>query len=200
MPTPFDRLMETARPSLPGVIDNAVKQELFAVCEEFFRESNVWQENIEFVVEAGSDTGEVTPFAGKIERLAWVNNADKITVRNATMPNPEIGTVWMPYASAGTYFAQVILNVSDPVSRDVYPIVPADLMKRYWQVIMHGLLAHMCAQPRKPYTDLQMAAFYNAKFKGGYARARNEAKQLYRQGAQAWRFPQTFNNHGQTRR
>jgi len=200
MPTPFDRLMDTVRPNLAGAIDIAIKQELFAVCQEFFRESNVWTEELTFTLLQGADTAEVMPFAGKIERLAWVVNADKIPVRNATMPDTYNGVILMPFAAAGDYVATVILNVSDPVSRDVFPIVPQELMDRHWQTIMHGLLAHMYAQPKKPYSDINLAALYNSKFLGGRARARNDAKALYRQGAQSWRFPQTFNNHGQIRR
>jgi hypothetical protein len=200
MATPFDRLMDTVRSNIPGAVDITIKQELFGVCQDFFRESNVWQENIPFTILPNTDTAEVLPYAGKIERLNWVNNADAIPVRNATMPDPYNGVILMPYAAAGDYFAQLILNVSDPVSRDVFPIVPNSIMERHWEVIMHGLLSRMMAQPKKTYSDINLAALYNSKFKGGTARARNDAKALYRQGAQAWRFPQTFNNHGQVRR
>ena len=200
MATPFDRLMDTIRTNIPGAIDIAIKQELFGVCQEFFRESNVWQEVVPFTLVQGSDTADVMPFAGKIERLAYVMNGDKITVRNATMPDPYTGTILMPFASAGDYEATLIINVSDPVSRDVFPIVPQDLMDRHWQTIMWGLLSHMYAQPKKPYSDINLAALYNSKFKGATARARNDQNALYRQGAQAWRFPQTYNNHRQPRR
>lgn len=200
MATPFDRLMDSIRTYIPGAIDIAIKQELFGVCQEFFRESNVWTEDVPFTLLQGATTVEVIPYAGKIERLAWVVNADKYPVNNATMPDPAVGLILLPYGSAGDYIATLILNVSDPVSRDVFPIVPQDIMDRHWQTIMYGVLSHFYAQPKKPYSDINLAALYNSKFKGGYARARNDAKSLYRQGAQAWRFPQTFNNRGQIRR
>lgn len=200
MATPFDRLMDTVRSNIPGAIDVAIKQELFGVCQEFFRESNVWRESVPFIIAKGSDTADVMPFAGKIERLAWVTNSDNRPVNNATMPDTYTGTILMPYAQPGNYNACLIINVSDPVSRDVFPIVPNDLMDRHWQTIMWGLLAHMMAQPKKPYSDINLAALYNSKFKGSTARARNDANALNRQGAQAWRFPQTFNNNGQITR
>lgn len=201
MATPFDRLMDTIRTYIPGAIDIAIKQELFGVCQEFFRESNVWQEVVPFTLTQGEDTADVMPFTGKIERLAYVvGSENKIPVRNATMPDPYNGTILMPFASAGNYEATLIINVSDPISRDVFPIVPQYLMDRHWEVIMHGVLSHFYAHPKKPYSDIQLAALYNSKFKGGYARARNDQNALYRQGAQAWRFPQTYNNHRQPRR
>lgn len=200
MPTPFDRLMDTIRPNLPGAIDTAIKQELFGVCQEFFRESNVWQESLDFTILANQDTAEIMPFAGKLERLAWVINADRTPVNGATLIDPYNGVIRIPYAQAGDYKAQVVLNVSDPVSRDVFPIVPQELLDRYWQVIMHGCLAHMMAQPKKPYTDINLAALYNSKFMGGRARARQEAKELFTLNSQAWSFPQTFNTRAIRRR
>jgi len=200
MATPFDRLMETVRPYLPGAIDTAMKQELFAVCEEFFTDSNTWQENVPFTIVQGSDTAELMPYTGKIERLNWVTDQNGFSVNRCTITDIYNGIIRAPQANPGTYNAQLIMNVNDPISRDVFPIVPVGIVDRYWQTLMHGLISHMMVMPNKPYTSVQMAAVYNSKFMGGIARARNEANEMFTQNSQAWRFPQTFNRSKNSRR
>lgn len=192
MASPFDRLMETVRQYLPGATDMSIKQNMFGVCQDFFQESNVWQESLDFTINAGEETAEVMPYTGKIERLLWVTK-DGIPITSATMPDTTTGTILIPHAEAGAYKAQVALNVSDPVSRDVFPIVPYPIVNDYWQVMMHGLIATMMAMPNKPYTNLGLAAIYQTKFQGATARARNTTKELNTYDAQTWRFPQSFN-------
>ncbi len=193
MATPFDRLMTTIRPHLPGAVDEAIRQELFMMCTEFFKISDVWREDIEVTLLANKDVTDIMPFAGRIERLLYVTK-DGRGVNGVTMPDP--GTLKFPYVSetGGDYIATVSLTVSDPVTRDAYPIVPYEIVQRYNEEMMHGILARMMAQPSKPYTNLQLASFYMRKFKGGAARAKNAINTGNTKGSQAWAFPQTFNN------
>jgi hypothetical protein len=191
MTTPFDRLMTTIRPYLPGAIDDAIRQELFMVCTDFFNRSNAWQEAINFTLAAGADTADVMPFAGRVIQLMHVT-IDGRPVRGAYMP--EIGTVKMPYPSqqAQTYVATVALNVVDPVTRDAYPIVPYDIVIRFTEELMHGILSRMFAQPNKPWTNLPMAQYYTSKFNGGSARAKNAVAAGNTFGSQRWAYPQAF--------
>ena len=191
MASPFDRLMDTARPHLPGAIDTAIKQELFMVCHTFFNMSDTWREDIDFVSVAGSKEADVMPFAGRILRLLSVEQ-NGVPVRGATMKNVMDGIISLPYEAGGAdnYKAKVSLTVTDPASRDAYPIIPYEIAQRYQDVLLHGLLAHMLAQPSKPYTNLSLAQFYLLKFKGGSARAKNETKVGSTQGSQVWTFPQ----------
>lgn len=193
MATPFDRLMMTIHPHLPGAVDEAIRQELFMMCDEFFKLSDVWREDIDVTLPGGKDVIDIMPFAGRIERLLYVTQ-DGRGVRGVHMP--DLTTLKFPHASegSGSYVATVSLTVSDPLTRDAYPIVPYELVQRYNETMMHGILARMMAQPSKPYTNLQMASFYMTKFKGGASRARNSANAGNTKGSQNWAFPQTFNS------
>lgn len=194
MATPFDRLMDTIKPHLPGVMDNAVRQELFVVCEEFFDSSNVWTEDIPFAMNDGDETGTITPFSGRILRLMYVVNSAGNPVNGVTMPDTQQGIIAFPFdMNGGTYTATVALTVADPLSRDAFPIVPNDLVTKHWRTLMYGVLSNMMVMPAKPFTNIQLAAYYQKKFSGGTSRAMNEANTGSTYGSQSWRFPQTFN-------
>lgn len=194
MASPFDRLMDTIRPHLPGVVDQAVKLELFPTCHEFFRKSDAWRECIDFTLEAGKSTAEVTPYTGRIERLIGILQEQR-QVAGVTMPDTKNGVVVFPFAASNNtqYTAVVSLTVSDPVSRDAFPIVPYDLVEKYWEELMHGILSRMMAQPSKPYTNLTLGQFYMSKFNGGISRAKNATNTGNTYRSQNWSFPQTFN-------
>lgn len=195
MATPFDRLMETIRSHLPGAIDSAIRQELFAVCEDFFSNTNVWQEPLDFTLPSNQLTVEIMPYTGRIVRLLSVTK-DDVAVNGVILTDPIQGTLLFPNTNpeAGDYLALVSVTVSDPVSRDAYPIVPVDLMKRFWKDIMEGTIANMMAQPKKPYSDPSLGAYHLSKYKGGMARARNYQRAGNTRNSQAWSFPQSFNN------
>lgn len=194
MATPFDRLMTTIRPHLPGAMDEAIRQELFMVCLDFFKRSNAWQEPLEFTLLGGQSSADIMPFAGRIQRLMYVTTEDLRGIRGASMP--VIGTVLLPYEAntATKYIATVALTVTDPVTRDAYPIIPYEVVQRWTEEFIDGILSRMMAQPAKPYTNLAMAQFYSSKFRGGAARAKNEVNTGNTYGSQKWAYPQTFAN------
>lgn len=195
MASAFDRIMDTARPHLPGSIDDAIRQELFGVCQEFFGESNTWREHIDTVLKYDENMAEIMPYSGQIKRLLHVLDKDKTPVQRVILTDPIQGVLRFPFKANGDtdYTAVVAIIPSDPVDRDAFPIVPYDLITMYWREIMHGLLAAMMAQPSKPYTNPTGVALYTSKFKGGIARARNRANAGETKNSQNWRYPQSFN-------
>ncbi len=191
MATPFDRFITTIRPHLPGAVDEAIRQELFVVAQDFLRRSQAWQEDIEFTLPANSRTVEIMPFAGRIDRLIGVTK-DGYPVHRAYMS--PIGTVHMPFSPSAPeeYVAKVALVVSDPVTRDAYPIIPYEIVERYFDGLISGVCSRMMAQMSKPYTNLPLAQFHLSKFRGEASRARNEVATGHTNGSQNWTFPQTF--------
>lgn len=195
MASPFDRLMETVRPHLPGSVDQAIRQELFAACQEFFGESNVWREECDTILKLDENEAEIMPYTGMIKRLLHVKDRDGAAVNGVTITDTIQGVLHFPYKANGDtpYTAVVSLIPSDPISRDAFPIVPYDLVTKYWREIMWQLLAQMMVQPSKPYTNVSLASLYLSKAKGGTARARNAMNAGSTKNSQAWAFPQSFN-------
>lgn len=197
MATPFDRLMDTIKPHLPGALDTAIKQELFFVCKDFLNRSDAWREVIPFTLPAGQRTADLIPFAGRINRLMYVSHEGR-GVRGAVLSQPDMSgyySVVMPLEGSypHDYEATVAMVVSDPTTREAYPIMPNELVERYTEELIHGILARMYAQPSKPYSNMALAQVYTVQFRSGAARAKNEANNGRTMGSQAWTYPQSFN-------
>lgn len=191
MASPFDRLMNTIRPHLPGAIDDAIKQELFLTCDEFFNRSNAWRETIDVTQRADKDTAGFMPFSGRVKRLMAVQDDGRV-VRGVHISGPETLKFRNKVSADTTYQATFALTVNDPLSRDAFPVVPWHLVESYQDVLISGILARMMSQMNKPYTNLPLATFHLSRFKGGASRARNEANEGETYGSSNWRFPRNF--------
>jgi len=193
------RLMSTARVRLPGATDQALQLELFSVMDEFFKGSNVWQEDITFTVPGNDPAGTVYDIVSTapslIDKLMWVfqqptdaNQRPSVPVA-AAMSTPGELTLRTQPSSPVSYIATVALTVLDPTNRDGYVSFPAWVLARYRAVILDGLLGRMMTQPNKPFTNSQLAIYHLRKFVSGISAARVDVTRnnTYRQ--QAWRFP-----------
>lgn len=192
MATPFDRLMMTIKPHLPGALESAIYLELFNVCHEFFDRSNVWQEAIEVTQKAGKKYIDILSSAGRINRLMGVTTLDKVPVRGAILLEPNL--LRMPHeASYDTDLIVVVaLTVSDPTSKEGLPVVPYDIVQRYTQELIHGICANMMIQPSKPYTNLALAGVHGVSFRSGAARAKIDNNIGNTYASQRWAYPQSF--------
>jgi hypothetical protein len=192
MATPFDRLMDTIKPHLPGAMEDAIRQELFMTCSEFFKMSNTWREELDVTVLAGTNTAHFMPFAGRVERLLAVKSEDGRPVYGVHIQEKEILKFRHPVTSDTNYTALFALTVNDPLTRDAYPVIPWDLVQQYQDELISGILSRMMAQPSKPYTNLGLAQYHRVAFRGGASRAKNSANEGSTFGSQHWRFPQSF--------
>lgn len=192
MSTPFKRIMDSVRPDLPGAIDDVIRIAVYLACLQFFRESNAWREEIGFTLMPGKDTAYITPSAGRIARLLTVVGEGGRGVRGAFMAERDL--LRMPFKAnqPEKYTATVALRVSDPVSRDSFPIVPYDVIEQYMDDLIHGILARMMSQQSKPYTNLTLAQYHQIKFRSGISRAKVSKETGDTFGSASWRFPSNF--------
>lgn len=196
------RLVTNAQIRLPGATVSTVQQELFMVADEFFKESNVWREDIEFSVPANDPPGtvyEVTPTGNTIiDKLMWMRNADGGGRVFGQMSVPGEITLNTYPSSPANYIATVALTVSDPTQRDGYVSFPDWVLNKYRGVFLNGILAKMMSQSAKPYTNTQLSVYYIKLFNSGKAAARVDAQRANVFKAQAWKFP-SFGGKSQRR-
>ena len=196
------RLVTNAQIRLPGATVSTVQQELFMVADEFFKESNVWREDIEFSVPANDPPGtvyEVTPTGNVvIDKLMWMRNTDGGGRIFGQMSVPGEITLASYPSSPARYVATVTLTVSDPTQRDGYVSFPDWVLAKYRGVFLNGLLGKMMSQPAKPYTNTQLSVYYIKLFNSGKSAARVDAQRANVFRAQAWNFP-SFGGRSQRR-
>jgi hypothetical protein len=188
----LQRLMNNARVNLPGAIDASIKDELFNTMDQFFKGSNIWQEDIAFETEDAVTTYDVLPSGvATINRLVGVHNADNIPVAG-TMRVPGVLVLGRAPTAGQTLTATVALTVSEPASRDDYPEHPDWILAQYNDVLLAGLLSGLMAQIAKPYSNERMAIYNGRKFRAGISRAKVEANHHNLYGGQRWTFPRAF--------
>lgn len=195
----IQRLMNAARVRLAGATDDALQLELFATMDDFFKGSNVWNEDISVNIPGQDPANTVyvlTPDSqSTIDKLLWVFEAPVSTTIgrgppvSALMSTPNEMTLVSQPSSPTTYIATVALTVQDPTTKDGYVTFPAWVLAKYRNVILDGLLGRMMSQPNKPFTNLQTSVFHMRKFNSKVASARVEWTRNNNYRQQAWRFP-----------
>lgn len=182
------RIMMNCRVRLPGAIDSAIRVELYNVMNEFFQETNLWQDDITVTTQAGKLVYYIQPNSyGVIDKLVAMQDAQKrIYPCTFTMPD----TITFSFdPGVLTLNARVIMTISDPVDRDGYPEFPPWVAGKYNSAIADGVLGKMMAQMSKPYTDEKKAIYHLRKFETAKAMAKGDAARFHTFGVQSWRFP-----------
>jgi hypothetical protein len=134
----------------------------------------------------------ITPSSiASIVRLLGVVNSDE-RAQNAVFGLPSTLTLLTAPNKTEVFTARVALTVTDPVTRDEYPVFPDWVINKYSNDIQDGVLGRMMTQIAKPYTNERMAIYHMRQFRGAIAFAKVEAmhQNVYR--GQNWKFPQTF--------
>lgn len=193
------RLINNATLRLPGATLPVIQQELFAVMNDFFQNSNLWNEDIDISLSGLDPAGTVYLIApsapANVDKLLWVftKPSSPSMARGSAVPAAmqvpgELTLINYP-SSPVVYTVTVALTVSDPTTREGYVQFPAWVLQKYNDPILDGLLSRMMSHPNKPYTNLQLSVFHGRSYSSGVAQARVDwtRNNTYRQ--QAWRFP-----------
>lgn len=192
MSADLNRLMDNCRIRLPGVVDDTLKLEFYSVLNEFFQDSNSWNEDITFTVTSGVTEYPITPSGvSKIVRLIGVVNSDERYV-GAVMPEQDTITLLTTPSKTEAYIARVALTVDDPLDAYGYPEYPDWALSLYFDEIMDGVLGRSMSQVAKPYSNERMAIYHTRRFRSGVARAKVEWQHKYVYRGQNWFFPQAF--------
>lgn len=190
----INRIMDNLRVRLPGAIDDTIRLELFNALNEFFQGSNLWQEEIELNITAGTTNYDLSPSTNaRVVRLMGLRNSNDLPVRGAIDIKTDELELFETPTQATSFYATVALTIKDPVNSEGFPVVPAWIVGIYQPVIIDGTLSRLMSQPAKPYTNNQLAIVHERRFLSAIGLARAEAQRRYSYGAQSWRFPQSFN-------
>lgn len=194
--TDLTRLMDLLRVRLPGARDEIIKLELFSTLDEFFRDSNLWQEDIVFPVTSGvTDEYEFVngdrdqpQIKATYNRLMYIlDDNDQETY--GCMQQPGVVNLSTAPSANVNYTARFALSVTDPTTSDGYPTLPGWILAKYRDDFLDGVLARMMTQPAKSYSNPTLATYHARRFRNAIAKARAEAqvRNVYR--GQSWRFP-----------
>jgi hypothetical protein len=182
------RLLDEARPVLPGAPDNLIEIALFATVREFLRESTVWRDYITFTTTTGLLDYTLIPSENALPYLLlYVINGNEVPIA-ATMEQPGELTLDHDPGNAQQYTAVVALTVLDPLLNTGQPNFPTWIMDLYAETIADGLIGRMMAHGGKVWSNPQMSVYHLRRFRNGIAQAKVAADRKNTR-RQAWRFP-----------
>jgi hypothetical protein len=184
----LQRIVNNAQVHLPGAIEDVFKQELYNVCEEFFKTTNTWQEFVPFTTIQDKRVYEVVPTVGVFVRLMEVRDQDGYA-RMAVMTDDMFLTLRDLPTGGYEYVAAIAVTCVDPVKKDGWPEVPAELLTKFYEPLTEGLLGRMMVQPAKPYSNSELGVFHQRRFRNLMAIARVEQLHASTFNVQNWRFP-----------
>lgn len=156
----FDELLYRIRPSVPGAADPMIRQQLVLGARQFCRESHYWVEQV----------AAVYPYEGqRYYQLQLPEDAEVLALASATQKDePVRATVnflgaleldYLPKEDDGQIEIRLVLQ---PVkSADS---LPDRIGQDYGQALVSYALSQLLIQPKKEYTDRELAGFHRAEF------------------------------------
>jgi hypothetical protein len=200
--------MRDVAPWVPGVHRSVLKRQLILACREFFAESYAWQGDIGSVsVVPGQGTYTLSPFnsytdvvgvGGVAANGVWIK---KFTQRPAPFPGvnsgnfpvgwyllrPDIVALYPtpanPLPSPITLQFHVALKPKSTTEQ-----IPLIAQTHFYEAILAGVLYRLLNQPAKPYSNLELAAYWEKRFRSYIGEYAAKAKTGYNGGG-GWSFP-----------
>jgi hypothetical protein len=199
-PANFEQFIQQARTRLTGVSDTGLKQELFDVLKEFFKDSNAWTEDIQFTPVSGTSAYRLAPLEdGQIIRLVGVFDDKGIPVP-AFMPvfgTVQLTNIAQPASNTVQWTARVVKNVVLPTDRKDIPVCPDWVLSVYEDTILDGICGRLMGQMGKSYTNPQMSKYHLQRFRTGITNARTAAIRQNVVGGQEWAYPRGWGSSSQ---
>jgi hypothetical protein len=184
----LQRIVNNAQVHLPGAIEAVFKQELYNVCDEFFKTTNAWQELVPFTTIQDKRVYEVVPTVGIFVRLMEVKDGEDFP-RAAVMDQDMFVVLRDSPTGGSNYMAALAVTCVDPTKRDGWPEVPVELLSKYYDAMTEGLLGRMMLQPAKPYSNPEIGTLHQRRFHNIMAIARTDVLHASTYNVQNWRFP-----------
>lgn len=199
---PWQRLYNDLKISIPGVTDAVMKQEMFRCAKDFFDMTNIWTEDVPFVVDPSNLSYQVTP-AGKGVPNRLIVVFDPLVYPQGThwvqsgieMQVP--GTIVLMYApsSSANWVATYAKNVTDPADVNGFPDIDTGsywIIDKYRDAFYYGTMALLQRQPAKTYSNANEGVRNHQYYITQRGKARTDALKANVYGGQRWMYPQSY--------
>jgi hypothetical protein len=185
-----DRLLDNLRVGLPGATDNAIRFELWNAIVDFCREAWAWRETISVPLTAGQTDYTITPAGTDIVSALEVDHP----TLNVFGSRYKFGLLVLPRTPTSAdvgepLYVVAVLSPALDQGADIEALIPTDMWSKWHLTLLSGTFARMMAQPAKPWSNPQLAAYHQRKYQSDRAVARRDVATDGVVGAQLWRFP-----------
>jgi hypothetical protein len=189
----YSRILQDARTGLPGARDEIIYLELWRTLTEFLKDSQVWQEDVNFSGVTTRTSYEVDPDStATINSLIRLLNSDDNEV-GCTMAEPGVIVLNSDLSEDDTLTVTYsLIPYGTPQTNNFPRDIPQWILDKYGNEIVDGILGRMMMQPSKSYSSPQLAAYHLRRFRDGIAQTRSAQHHDNLFNAQRWSYPQQF--------
>jgi hypothetical protein len=198
-------LYDRARSELIGSSDAMVRNIMYDMFLEWFKDTTMWMEAIPgllqpstmlYYIMTGNPQSLGDPFpAGIIDKLVSVIDPNTFPW-NADMPAPPVLRIQYPPNQPQTVWVTVIKNVARPEPGDL-PDVPQWVCDRYSEYLLAGVMGKMMLQLNRPYSDAKEGTRRYQFFRQGVTMGKVATLRNNTWGTQKWSFPDFFRTKSQ---
>lgn len=201
-------------PWLPGATRSVMKRQLILACREFFAESFALQGDMgPTLIIAGQQDYQLSPFNSYTDVVGVLSVAmnGKLLVPLWRKPDPypnSVTGVATPTSDtpSGYYMSRPDIVSIYPLPQTPQPApayltfhvalrpkstveqVPSVTVTHFYDAILCGGLYRMMNQPAKPYTNLELAAYHEKRFRSYIGEWAAKAKTGFN-GSASWKYP-----------
>jgi len=201
-------------PWLPGANRSVMKRQLILACREFFAESFALQANMgPTLILAGQQDYQLSPFNSYLDVVGVLSVAINGMPLNPLWRRPDPWPNVVTGVATPTSDIPQAYWMSRPDIVSIYPLpqtpqpapayltfrvavrpkstteqVPSIAITHFYEAILCGGLYRMMNQPAKPYTNLELAAYHEKRFRSYIGEYAAKAKTGYN-GSGSWAYP-----------
>lgn len=190
-----DRLMNELRATLSGSSDAMLGAMLWNVINDACRDGHIWRETVPVDLVANQNSYVVAPAGTEVLHVFSLGHATIDFNANTALYEFGILTLTMSptvadVAAGPIYVVTALapaLTALNQSPGDIEALIPQDMWSEHHALFYAGVMGKMMAQPAKPYSSPQLAAFHTRTFSGKLADAKHKAATGGVPGAQMWR-------------
>src|SRR5215204_3104059 len=171
-----DRLLNELQVKLVGSTVNLLRFEIWNMLDDFCREGLAWRETIDVILEADQPDYVITPVGTDIVRVFSADH-DTLDLTGITYDFGTVSLYTVPTADDVGTPLHVVTALAPALDQgaDIENLIPADMWSKFHRTFVKGVLGLAMAQPAKPYSNPQLAAYYWRGYLSDRAVARREA-------------------------
>jgi hypothetical protein len=186
-----DRLLTSLRVSLTGATDALLSAKLWEVVNEACRDGWIWRETITIPLTDGIQVYDDLHPAGAEIVAALSIDHETLDLTGSVYEWGILTLGVEPTAgdAATDLYMVAVLTPDLESGEDPESLLPVDMWSTHYELLRRGVLAAMMAEPAKPWTNGQLATFYERSFRSRLMEARHHVETGGIRGGQLWAFP-----------